>query len=202
MAYTPTVWKNGEAPALSAENLNKMEQGIKDAAAAANKALNLDPLGKWKLAGKITKIQNLTPDSASENNAEFTTIIDYGDNGGNLQEINGILFVVNSMPNVYNSNTFWGRFRMDSDAGEIYRSFYPFNLNSTVGDTSFLVGQMFYSQKLRVGKLSNGNICAYFSDGTNTGYELYWKGKLNKLSVYINGLESDVDIDVYIQTTE
>ena len=41
MAYTPTVWKNGEAPALSAENLNKMEQGIKDAAAAADKAQTL-----------------------------------------------------------------------------------------------------------------------------------------------------------------
>ena len=28
MAYTPTVWKDGEAPALSAENLNKMENAI------------------------------------------------------------------------------------------------------------------------------------------------------------------------------
>lgn len=28
MAYTPTVWKDGQAPALNAENLNKMEQGI------------------------------------------------------------------------------------------------------------------------------------------------------------------------------
>ena len=28
MAYTPTIWKDGQAPALNAENLNKMEQGI------------------------------------------------------------------------------------------------------------------------------------------------------------------------------
>ena len=28
MAYTPTVWKDGEAPAISAENLNKIENAI------------------------------------------------------------------------------------------------------------------------------------------------------------------------------
>lgn len=28
MAYTKTNWVNGQAPALSAENLNKMEEGI------------------------------------------------------------------------------------------------------------------------------------------------------------------------------
>ena len=32
MAYTPTVWKNGEAPAINAENLNKIEQGIANSA--------------------------------------------------------------------------------------------------------------------------------------------------------------------------
>ena len=46
MAYTPTVWKDGEAPAISAENLNKIEQGI---AAASS-----DPLGEWKYGGKVT----------------------------------------------------------------------------------------------------------------------------------------------------
>ena len=30
MAYTPTVWKDGEAPAISAENLNKIENAIVD----------------------------------------------------------------------------------------------------------------------------------------------------------------------------
>ena len=38
MAYTPTVWKNGEAPAINAENLNKMEQGIADANTVASNA--------------------------------------------------------------------------------------------------------------------------------------------------------------------
>lgn len=31
MAYTPTVWKNGEFPPIDAEHLNKIEQGIADA---------------------------------------------------------------------------------------------------------------------------------------------------------------------------
>lgn len=39
MAYTPTIWKDGQAPALNAENLNKMEQGIANADTAANQAL-------------------------------------------------------------------------------------------------------------------------------------------------------------------
>ena len=31
MAYVPTVWANDKAPAINADNLNHMEQGIKDA---------------------------------------------------------------------------------------------------------------------------------------------------------------------------
>lgn len=32
MAYTPTVWKNGEFPPIDAEHLNKIEQGIANSA--------------------------------------------------------------------------------------------------------------------------------------------------------------------------
>lgn len=39
MAYTPTIWKDGQAPAINAENLNKMEQGIVNANTVANQAL-------------------------------------------------------------------------------------------------------------------------------------------------------------------
>lgn len=34
MAYTPTVWKNGEFPPIDAEHLNKIEQGIANSAPA------------------------------------------------------------------------------------------------------------------------------------------------------------------------
>lgn len=39
MAYTPTVWKNGEFPPIDAEHLNKMEQGIADAASVTPQTL-------------------------------------------------------------------------------------------------------------------------------------------------------------------
>lgn len=46
MAYEKTVWVNGQAPALDAEHLNKMEEGISIGAS--------DPMGPWKYIGKIT----------------------------------------------------------------------------------------------------------------------------------------------------
>lgn len=39
MAYEKTVWVNGQAPALNAEHLNKMEDGIADADTMASQAL-------------------------------------------------------------------------------------------------------------------------------------------------------------------
>ena len=47
MAYEKTVWVNGQAPALDADHLNKIEQGIADADNAIPKKLNRlsdDPL--------------------------------------------------------------------------------------------------------------------------------------------------------------
>lgn len=38
MAYVKTTWADGQAPALSASNLNKIEQGIFDASATADAA--------------------------------------------------------------------------------------------------------------------------------------------------------------------
>ena len=46
MAYEKTVWVNGKAPALDAEHLNKMEEGISIGAS--------DPMGAWTYVGKIT----------------------------------------------------------------------------------------------------------------------------------------------------
>ncbi len=39
MAYTPTVWKNGEFPPIDAEHLNKIEQGITDAVSVTPQTL-------------------------------------------------------------------------------------------------------------------------------------------------------------------
>lgn len=40
MAYTPTVWKNGEFPPIDAEHLNKIEQGIEDAVSVTPQTLS------------------------------------------------------------------------------------------------------------------------------------------------------------------
>lgn len=42
MAYTPTVWKNGEFPPIDAEHLNKIEQGIADAVSVTPQNLTDD----------------------------------------------------------------------------------------------------------------------------------------------------------------
>ncbi len=47
MAYTKTVWVNGAAPAISAENLNKIEQGIYDAHALATSAIPRGVIVMW-----------------------------------------------------------------------------------------------------------------------------------------------------------
>lgn len=44
MAYTPTVWKNGEFPPIDAEHLNKIEQGIVNSAPGG---FGLGDMGKW-----------------------------------------------------------------------------------------------------------------------------------------------------------
>ena len=40
MAYTPTVWKNGDFPPIDAEHLNKIEQGIADAVSVTPQTLS------------------------------------------------------------------------------------------------------------------------------------------------------------------
>jgi hypothetical protein len=42
MAYEKTVWVNGQAPALDAEHLNKMEQGIADAVSVTPQTLSTE----------------------------------------------------------------------------------------------------------------------------------------------------------------
>ena len=64
MAYTPTVWKNGEAPAINAENLNKIEQGIADAISVTPQ--NLSNKEKVQARGNISALngQFLVAESA------------------------------------------------------------------------------------------------------------------------------------------
>lgn len=60
MAYTPTVWKNGEFPPIDAEHLNKIEQGIADAVSVTPQSLTDDQ--KTQARGNIEAANKETQD--------------------------------------------------------------------------------------------------------------------------------------------
>ena len=55
MAYSTLGWQNGQAPAISAENLNHMDQGIADADAAATAAATIAGQASAAVDGKVSK---------------------------------------------------------------------------------------------------------------------------------------------------
>ena len=90
MAYTPTIWKDGEAPAINAENLNKIEQGIANTDTAASQALD----AAQKAEMKITKLwTNTNTNGNVSNNSQI-------DLGVKLpSDAKLILFVIAYSPN-------------------------------------------------------------------------------------------------------
>lgn len=57
MAYEKTVWVNGQAPALDAEHLNKIEQGIADAVSITPQTLTNEQ--KAQARGNISAMQGI-----------------------------------------------------------------------------------------------------------------------------------------------
>lgn len=53
------------------------------------------PMRPWKYVGKINKIQNKSSSNWTE--WEYLKLIDYGENGGYLNEINSILIIINEL---------------------------------------------------------------------------------------------------------
>lgn len=72
MAYTPTIWKDGQAPALNAENLNKIEQGIAGADTMANQALEAAKKAGLKLT-TLWENPNTQGGFTEDNQYTFTT---------------------------------------------------------------------------------------------------------------------------------
>lgn len=75
MAYTPTVWKNGEFPPIDAEHLNKIEQGIANSAPGGfglggdSKLLSAaDDLNNIRVTGWYAWPYNSHPQNAPDNN--------------------------------------------------------------------------------------------------------------------------------------
>lgn len=80
MSYMKTNWVNGQAPAINADNLNKIEQGIEDAHEAIDQLIDItasentgkaiigDLLIQWGSTG------NLTPSGSSANYSTYKDI--------------------------------------------------------------------------------------------------------------------------------
>lgn len=69
MSYTKTVWRDGQAPAINAENLNKIENGIADACEKAESAtgtaqgaMNAANSAKKQAEANATSISNMAED--------------------------------------------------------------------------------------------------------------------------------------------
>lgn len=77
MAYEKLNWQNGKQPALNAENLNHMEDGIADADTMASQALD-KTLKRTVLL--LNKSLSTTPVNFTEQmpeNTKFVTVVDY-----------------------------------------------------------------------------------------------------------------------------
>lgn len=66
MAYTPTVWKNGEFPPIDAEHLNKIEQGITDVDVIVQ-ASSVGSVSKSLNASELQAYLNSLPRLLTEN---------------------------------------------------------------------------------------------------------------------------------------
>ena len=199
MAYTPTVWKDGEAPALNAENLNKMEQGIKDATDAADKALNLDPLGTWKYGGKVTtpgengKVTFYSPQPGET----FSSVINQlcvcvnsleGKYAGNSTTVNiAAGFICEYADASLNASTYFNFFSGFMDSGDSF---------SNMDNSKFLI------EKIGLNKSSVYYRFSFLQGAFNMNTILLREGSdIEKISFYIKvdyGVQiNSLDVDLY-----
>ena len=69
MAYQKTTWANGQAPAIDAEHLNKIEQGIAGAAQAVDGAVRFDAAQVLTDAQKKQARSNIGAESSEHNHS-------------------------------------------------------------------------------------------------------------------------------------
>ena len=198
MAYTPTIWKDGEAPAINAENLNKMEQGIVGAqqtADEAQQAIANDPLGVWKYAGKLTK-----------GNSEILL------QNVNIQDINEIIVKVNEFKITSESGGKGGwQVNFQLEEGSNYKTLTSVSISDTSTDYTTIANNeinylgVYRSLRASVGnsnKAYNGSSPVFISFGSTSMKFYYFNGVVSNLSgnakVYIYDVTLDsYDIDVY-----
>lgn len=78
MAYTKTVWVNDEKPAINADNLNKIEQGIEDVQTAVSTETTNRQAADTQITGRVSTLQTTIGtlgDSISTLNTEMTSTV-------------------------------------------------------------------------------------------------------------------------------
>lgn len=78
MAYTKTVWVNDEKPAINADNLNKIEQGIEDAQTAVSTETTSRQAADTQITGRVSTLQTTIGtlgDSISTLNTKMTSTV-------------------------------------------------------------------------------------------------------------------------------
>lgn len=103
MAYSTLGWQNGQEPAINAENLNHMDQGIADADAAATAAATIAGQASAAVDGKVSK-QTTTSTAkrvyAYDNTGDTNVVISAdNDNGGTIVQRTSAGRIVCNDPN-------------------------------------------------------------------------------------------------------
>ena len=172
-------------------------------------------LGVWKYVGKINKMFFWA--SYADDISEFLTLVDYGDSGGTLSEINSIAIKINSingglLPKIYSLVC-----KKELIDGSVS---YGSGITLWNGDGSvggFAEGLNGYTLNLTKGKVTNTptNTTLYYypsDNGPLTTFSVYFtpSAKIKKLSVAVAYIFSNVtttspidcNIDIYVQTTK
>lgn len=173
------------------------------------------PLGMWKYIGKINKM--FFGVSYADDISEFLTLVDYGDSGGILGEINSIAIKINSINGGSLSKVYSLVCKKEFIDGSVS---YGSGITLWNGDGSsggyaeYLNGYTLKLTKGKVGNSPNGFTVYYYpsDNGPLTAFIVSFpkSAKIKKLSVAVAYIFStvtptspiDCDIDVYVQTTK
>lgn len=176
MAYTKTAWANGTTPAINADNLNKIEQGIYDAVSISSKTensmqqneyLNLLPLGsKYKSqSGSSVTLTVLNNGLQINGNASGTVYF-------NLHEkANGMLPGVNAGDSIFIHSSVLPSSANQPDFSVLYLRIRCWTGESSYTDIYYTGTDNYYTVpsgtlsmdvSLRVGSTFNSNVSLYF----------------------------------------
>lgn len=163
MAYTPTVWKNGEFPPIDAEHLNKIEQGIANSAPGgfglgwgAKALTSSDDVNDIAASGWYSWYERSVPKNAI--NLSWVTImrVDGHLGGVFVQTAYGVTDAIN----YYTQPIVARRMRYSSAIGEWEYENPPMELGIEYRTTERYLGRPVYTQIVQFDNLSTNQAFA------------------------------------------